>query len=92
MFKFFFNALLGLTALLIYSWISLFFLPPEARDGRLSNKLNTGAVTLGFCLISALIWYFQKTENQRIASILLYGFYGLLVVALFWAMRNGRWN
>ncbi len=45
---------------------------PEARDARSSNKLNTGAITLLFCAISGLVWYFQKMGNQRAASITLY--------------------
>ena len=92
MFKFFFYGLLGMTMLLIYSWISLFFLPAEARDARLSVKLNTGAITLVFCLVSGLIWYLQKNENQRLANFVLYGFYGLLFLCFLWAIRKGRWN
>ncbi len=92
MFKFFYHGLLGITALLIYSWISLFFLPPEARDARLSNKINTGLVTLFFCVIAGLVWYFQKNEHQRAANFSLYGFYALLLLVFLWAIRNGRWN
>jgi hypothetical protein len=92
MFKYAFYALLGISALLIYSWVSLFSLPPEARDARRSYKLNTGVITLLFCAISGLVWYFQKMGNQPAASITLYGFYGVLLLTLLWAISKGRWN
>lgn len=92
MFKFFFYGLLGITALMLYGWASLFFLPEGARDARASNKLNIGAVTLLFCVASGLVWYFQKIENQWAANFALYGFYGLILVFLLWAMWHGRWN
>ncbi len=92
MFKFFFYGLLGITALMIYSWVSIFFLPAGARDASLSNKMNTGGITLLFGAASLLAWYFQKIENQRAANFTVYGFYGLLLVILVWAMWHGKWN
>ncbi len=92
MFKFFFYGLLGITALMIYSWATLFFLPPEAHDARLSNKINMGGLTLFFCIMSGLVWYFQKNEQQLIANILLYGVYGAALVVTIWAIMHARWN
>lgn len=91
MFHFFYYGLLGVSALLIYSWVSLFFLPKDARDARWSNKRNTGAVTVVFCAVTGLIWYFQNIGNQRVASLILYR-NGCLVLMLLWAIRKGRWN
>lgn len=92
MFKLLYTAQLGINALLIYSWASLFFLPAGARDARLSYKLNTGLVVLVFCIISGLVWYFQKSSDQRTASLVLYGFYGVLLCYLLWLMKNGTWR
>lgn len=92
MFKFLYYALLGLTALMMYSWGTLFFLPANARDARLSYKVDTGLVMLLFMVVAGVVWYFQKAGNQRVASLTLYGFYGLALCWLLWVVKNGNWR
>lgn len=92
MFKYLFYAHLGITALMMYSWGSLFFLPATARDGRWSNKMNTGMVMLLFMVVAGLVWYFQKNGNQRAANLVLYGFYGLVLCWLLWTLKNANWR
>ena len=92
MFKLLYYFQLGITALMIYSWGRLFFLPDNARDARWSNKMNVGAVVLVFLIISTVVWYFQDIGNHRLASIILYGFYGLLLCWILWLMKNGNWR
>lgn len=92
MFKLLYFSHLGITALMIYSWVSLFFLPETSRDARWSNKMNTGGVLLAFLVVAGLAWYFQYAQNQRIASIVLYGFYGILLCVLLWALANANWR
>jgi hypothetical protein len=52
MFNLLFKAHLGITVLLLYSWIRLFFLPDTARDARPAYKLKTGLVLLVFLLVA----------------------------------------
>lgn len=92
MFKFLFFAHLGITALMLFSWGSLFFLPANAHDAQVSNKMDTGYITLLFCAIAGIVWYFQKTEHFRAASFVLYGFYVAALCWLLWVMKNSTWH
>ncbi|MBC7777579.1 MAG: hypothetical protein H7246_19250 [Phycisphaerae bacterium] len=92
MFKLLYYFQLGITALMIYSWGTLFFLPDTARDARWSNKMNTGAVVLVFLVVSGVVSYFQYVGNYRVASIVLYGFYGLVLCWLLWLLKNANWR
>jgi hypothetical protein len=92
MFQLLFYALLGVTALFIYSWLSLFFLPAGARDARPSYKRKTGGVTLIFCVVSGLVYYLQKNDNMLAASLTLYCFYGVIGAVILWAIYTARWN
>ena len=91
MFKFLFFAHLGITALLVYSWGSLFFLPAGARDAQASNKMDTGYITLLFFVIAGVVWYLQRTDHLRAASYVLYGFYVAILCWLLWVMKNSNW-
>lgn len=83
---------LGLTALLIFSWLSLFFLPAGSRDARGSFKGDTGVVTLVFCVVAVLVWYWSKTGYPRAASLTLYGFYVIVLGWLLWAVKKANWR
>ena len=90
--KFLFFAHLGITALMLFSWGSLFFLPDGSRDAQWANKMDTGRVTLVFCVIAGVVWYLQKTEHPRAASFTLYGFYGAALCWLLWVMKTSTWR
>ena len=92
MFKFSFYALLGISALMIYSWASLFSLPAQARVARWSNKRNVGGITLLFCAVSGLVWYFQHIGYQGAANLTLYVLYGALVLGFLCWIRKRRGN
>jgi hypothetical protein len=92
MFNLLFKAHLGITVLLIYSWVRLFFLPDTARDARPAYKLKTGFVLLVFLLVAGIVSYFRWQENLQVAGYILYGFYGLALCGLLWILKNINWH
>ena len=92
MFKFLFYGLLGITALLLYNCFNLFQMPTGSKDASLNTKLTFGAITIFCGLVSAIVFYFHKVHHQKAANLILYSFYGLLIMMTIYAASKARWN